>query len=1698
MGAAFLPSHNNGIFLPRRSADSTPARIAFATSGMSVQQRRHQHQQRQLENKYEFVLSSSNNPSQGDDEDRQEEAYSLQGYSSPASSDDDSKKKESSSGGGGSSTGSRVRAKFDNLFSGMPSVGEILGSSTGSSKRKKGSGSGGDLTPAPPSSGSDKKKVQSDDAIKVQDDTWFRDEKERIVNTYEDIWKGMLAQLDEQRIEDPESVPENAEAMIKSVLKEEMDTEIESTREQRAQERLKDYERQLRADTDSQDVSGRVPDESVQKLMDESEKEYQQREASRALVDEFLRYEEEAFRKASKAPSSIQMPESGADLDQWALERLQDMAEKRQDGEGKEAILDILEESVNDLRRRMEKQAKKGSIEPETMKEWQMYRAIVTRQDLDDSKREKSGDDSKDLAAREQLIMAQLESWKNYIQKEDGNREKSGLARGPRLPFEWQESDLGKSKVSKVDKRTRAQVRKDINRMSIEALESLMQTADAARREKLRDEVEYLKSELESRDYLDIEEEIEVEKDTSPVDFTGVFQTNTDDDALPSRPEMAEYDSQFASSPPQSPTTDFFSDREPVESTSTSPPPNTPFFSDEDGDRTAKPPPPNTPFFSEEGVEETGGDSVAAEDSKLGSMEDQKLKAMYRRAGIRSEEEQARIKKEWEDFQIVEREKRRQSGLSSEGESGDELDSAKLKYELSDVLRDDGDIDAEKVLASIGPRPTRSKKQKSADVDAPGDPQKNNGTSTFDASDDLEIQDPSMKSSIDDEDVRESLYRSVAAVGGGRYKDDPEAKAKGQASFEEFLEKEDEMRQSLDELDESKLNVDSEDFDDVKYAEEVISSLGPRPKPKRARIINEGEFSDQGGVLSSEDDDDEEDDDATEESEGEVSVWDSMPDWLRKEREQDGTRDSGSTKGSFLGSDIDEIFDDDQYDKNMRQLHEYEQRRAGRQRQMGIDISDVLGPRAYDTDDYADYKYDDESFRGRQVGDEWASASFYSRKKDLLQYTELDLRELNSLMDHKDSPYSTGVSQYLPRINKPFKEFGAIFRLEGVLVDITGLQLKAWTKVAEQFEFKSPDIEQVRRASVIRPEVAVKDAFFWSDDFIECRKVAAAHKEAFREVFDAFMNEKGIEPPPADDTVGYSIAGSFLGDEVIKEEDTVPKPSASSTEIVGSSSKAWEEVARAYEKPIPSEAELFHAASLSATTAIRAAFLWSEDPEEVEEIAESYKHYMKTGMLPETTRSGRDSSFSSKQQSASQPESNGASRGPLDQNAVMEIQYYAWKKLAEEFQFDPPDPEQAMAAFVINNPQIAIRDGFGWTEDPKVVGDAAKAFQANVVELLKQRSNGPISIPDSWKPQESSSNQSPTASASDSAAEELLEKETKAWTSTATSFGFSLPTADIMLLALKETEPQEVITRLLRWTDNVDRADEIALTYQKYAKQYGLERDISSRARTPSPNNQAISQDEIFRAALDSWVAVSKKFGLPEPDIEQVQFALSVGPEEAIATGFDWTDDASKIQELVDAYRAEIGIRRQQWSSRASFAAAAAADRSCDDVPSYTVTPYAADWVKSLMDVEMGCCIVSYLERDQVDVLLDLAGLSGLFGRNCRVSATDGYGLDNQQLLGAALRLERRPDHCVVFDTSPYASIAAHEVEMQSVNIIGVYPRYELLASDSTTDSFSELTAMNIRRLFAERVYDQPLLETQAAQPKVQRKPKTLFWDEDF
>jgi beta-phosphoglucomutase-like phosphatase (HAD superfamily) len=1556
----------------------------------------------------------------------------------------------------------RTQARFDKLFAGMPTLDEIL------------SRDGPQTTDSPTTSSDSEQRTRI-----VRDDSWFEEEKRELEAEYEQIIKDMKEQIQQQRQQHPDAMPDNAEDLAESVVRQELDRVLASVKTTRAKERLQDYEIAKISELNARELTG-VTDDVVEQMLKQAADEWKRKEAVQAQVDDFARYESEA----QTGFSDLSVPEPGYDLDAWALERLEDMLETTQNKASEEgaAVTDILEQQIDDLRERIESEAKKGSIKPQTMKEWQMYRAIANRLG-----RQRGFDPLLDASLNmaeidEEQVTKQLDSWREYIGKEEEIRKRSGLSMGTKMPFDWQRAakhpDEDKIPIAATratsETRTRREIRRDVNMQALEAFEALIEKSDPARAESLTKQLDALRAELEPLDYVDVEEEQQGGQELGPVDLSDFFgaRDKSDDDAmLPSSlygEEQEAIDQVLASDA----ETVYNSD---TQASIPQAPPSTPFFS-APFDEEDKPPPPKTAFFDDDDSSyEKSPEEAYIENTKLGSADDQKLLNMYRKAGARTKEEQDAIREQWEAFQAFEKSKRDASDLSDEDISS-LMEKTDLKYDISEVMKSDGDINAEKILSSIGPRPTRKKKV--SDQTVPG------------ANEELADENP--KSELDPSQVSDSLFRSVSAVGGGRFKEDPQAKDEEKAKFEDYLQKEEEMRQSLDSLDDDakKLALESNVvIDDASYAQDALASMGPRPAFKKAKkqTIIEKELSDRGNIASDDDEEAEEDEDDLYASLGPV------PAWLQKEREtmkkKDGYDDSGP---GFAGRNIDEVFDDDQYDHNLRQLHEYEQRRAGQQKQMGIDISDIVGNKARSSDDYADYSYDTEYMRGRQQ-DAWGSTSFEARKSNLLGYVELSIPELNNLMDHRDSIYATGVSQYLPRINKPFKEFGAIFRLEGVLVDLTGLHQQTWTKVATEFDFRDPPIEEVTRAAVVRPDVAIREVFYWTNDVFVVRKATAAFRRIFREVFDEWASNNGIIEQPS---TGELEKGSMaLGADLVSQTQSASSSPVSVAPKVESEQsrlkhfqEAWMLTATELELALPTNEQIAQSTFLAPEIAVRELFRWTSDPMDIDAVVSVF-----TAILNGEV-DARRMEFADED----------SSQEVWNENTLLEAQFEAWKKVAERGSFDAPTPEEVLAAAVLNDPEVVIMNYFGWTDNAGEAHGLAEIYREYLGGLFNGQTQVHATVPAaSTVVQDEPSNAvvGPTA-------EEILETQIQAWSETSDRHCFTTPAPDQIQLTMNSS-PSDSVRRLLGWTYNFneEQISEISETYseflkkssEKYVKAYNLEVPTVSTPKVEKIQEKVPSGDELYQAMFDAWTNVAWKSGFSLPEQDQVQFAMSVGPEEAIVVGFQWTDSYESATAIADQYREQIQLKREKWIKEGYNLSASSSGSDQDETGQAVVSVRAgvSDWVKSLLDVEMSCGVTSHLDEDQVNRLLQYAGLVELFPSDKRVSNSNGYERDSQQMLGGALRIERRPDHCVVFDSSPVANGAAHEAEMRSVSLVGPYPRYELLAADTSAASFDDLTAINIRRLFGERVYDQPMLDMVQSQPQVTRKTKTAFWDDE-
>jgi beta-phosphoglucomutase-like phosphatase (HAD superfamily) len=615
------------------------------------------------------------------------------------------------------------------------------------------------------------------------------------------------------------------------------------------------------------------------------------------------------------------------------------------------------------------------------------------------------------------------------------------------------------------------------------------------------------------------------------------------------------------------------------------------------------------------------------------------------------------------------------------------------------------------------------------------------------------------------------------------------------------------------------------------------------------------------------------------------------------------------------------------------------------------------------------------------------------------------------------------------------------------------------------------------------------------------QKVVSAYRIKFKELFDKWAKEAGVFVETA--TTTENRGAMALGAEEVSQISPLPVPVRSTApQNEGAKMKrlkeAWSQTAQEYEFDTPTNEQVAQSSFLGPEISVRDVFRWTSDRSDIDAIVSVF-----SWLVAELeTGTGAATGFGAGASGPLDPASN-----DMDEGTILELQYLAWKRVAEENSLEAPVPEEVLAAAVLNDPEAVIVRGFGWTDDRSRVSQLAKQyrdyFAENVNERLPHRSyQAPIAEQDPRTEDSMPERNGPTE-------EEILETQVTAWKEAATVHTFAAPASDQIQLTMNMSA-NDAVRRLLGWTYNfnTDQINAISATYeeafkkasQKYVKQYNLAIEtVGSSKPIATDETNDLSADELYKAAFDAWTAVARQAGFSLPDQEQVQFAMAVGSEEAIRLGFQWTEDRGEAVGIAEKYREQIKLKRTEWHKKgySTTSKGESKDKEYGTIPLVTVMPGVASWIRSLLEVEMGCGVTSYLEADQMNALLEYASLAEVLPRDKRVSLNDGYDRDSQQMLGVALRTERRPDHCVVFDSSPYANTAAQEVEMRTVSLVGPYPRYELLEADTSATSVDELTAMNIRRLFGERVYDQPMLDMLQNQPQTTRKVKTKFWDED-
>ncbi|KAE9451562.1 hypothetical protein C3L33_16550, partial [Rhododendron williamsianum] len=132
-------------------------------------------------------------------------------------------------------------------------------------------------------------------------------------------------------------------------------------------------------------------------------------------------------------------------------------------------------------------------------------------------------------------------------------------------------------------------------------------------------------------------------------------------------------------------------------------------------------------------------------------------------------------------------------------------------------------------------------------------------------------------------------------------------------------------------------------------------------------------------------------------------------------------------------------------------------------------------------------------------------------------------------------------------------------------------------------------------------------------------------------------------------------------------------------------------------------------------------------------------------------------------------------------------------------------------------------------------------------------------------------------------------------------------------------------------------------------------------------------------------------------------------------------------------------------------------------------------WLDAVYRSHIPCAVVSSLDRINMVEALERMGLRKYF--QAIVSEEDGMESIAHKFLSAAVKLDRKPSKCVVFEDDPRGVTAAHNCTMMAVGLIGAHPAYVpesvtwyvLGQADLAVASFNELSVINLRRLFAHK-----------------------------
>jgi len=213
-----------------------------------------------------------------------------------------------------------------------------------------------------------------------------------------------------------------------------------------------------------------------------------------------------------------------------------------------------------------------------------------------------------------------------------------------------------------------------------------------------------------------------------------------------------------------------------------------------------------------------------------------------------------------------------------------------------------------------------------------------------------------------------------------------------------------------------------------------------------------------------------------------------------------------------------------------------------------------------------------------------------------------------------------------------------------------------------------------------------------------------------------------------------------------------------------------------------------------------------------------------------------------------------------------------------------------------------------------------------------------------------------------------------------------------------------------------------------------------------------------------AWENLAAESGHRMPEIERPAI-YNLMPEKAIMELLHWTGDMLEARRL--AHRVAL-LYAEEFEAHSE------------------PLEGTREWLSTLHSVGVPCTICTPMGREMVNDALQRMDLAHFF--QASVTAEDGMDSIAQRFLSASIKMHRPPNKCVVFDSTPNGITAAHNCSMKAVAVVGAHGAWELKQADLATTRLSELSVINVRRLFAV----QGIEHMDLAQQFVGKPPPTL------